>query len=36
VALSSVALVSATAVAIVALPGYLVVRVSASTISPAY
>jgi putative ABC transport system permease protein len=36
VALSSFALVSTVAVAIVALPGYLVVRVPPSTVSPAY
>ena len=36
VALSSIAFVSAAAVAMVSLPGYLVVRVPASTISPAY
>ncbi len=36
IALSSIALVSIVAVAIVSLPGYLVVRVPASTTSPAY
>lgn len=36
IALSSVLLVSAIVTAIVALPGYLVVRVPASTVSPAY
>jgi putative ABC transport system permease protein len=36
IALSSVLLVSAIVTAIIALPGYLVVRVPASTVSPAY
>jgi predicted lysophospholipase L1 biosynthesis ABC-type transport system permease subunit len=36
IALSSFVLVSAIAIAVVALPGYLVVRVAPSTVSPAY
>jgi predicted lysophospholipase L1 biosynthesis ABC-type transport system permease subunit len=36
IALFSVLLVSAVVTAIIALPGYLVVRVPASTVSPAY